>query len=434
MSKLLKELDVITKEAGILADYYEMNMNVLTSIITKESITTETAIAYIEPLLGYDMEQARTIVANELTVESGEGATGIMKALAWIIENINKIVNLFKNMFKAAYSKYVLFTNNINKRAKKLEDGLSKINFAEGSEFSADDIKSIANQVGILAYYNDTIDKNAIGGILNIKDAIVPLDNYLTGYSTLVKQIANNFKDMYNKTNGGQAADEAIANKLYLGFVGTLQATLFSSKSDTSKIFKNKSLFTTAPVDGNNYLMYGFSNNTLNCINAKFDMTTLQTNPSQFGKDITIKLSSFTIDSSIVAKKIKLDPLNSNELKELLSSLTKYDFKGHIDKINTAFNGLSNANKEAIKDLSLSGEYVQGKNEIIGIIAQVTRIFNSSNFNTFNATVFTHINQTARLLSNLLSFAELNMKKFKGGETIVSEARANSGKLLLENK
>lgn len=118
MSKLLKELDVITKEAGILADYYEMNMNVLTSIITKESITTETAIAYIEPLLGYDMEQARTIVANELTVESGEGATGIMKALAWIIENINKIVNLFKNMFKAAYSKYVLFTNNINKELR----------------------------------------------------------------------------------------------------------------------------------------------------------------------------------------------------------------------------------------------------------------------------------------------------------------------------
>ena len=100
MSKLLKELDTITKEAGILSDYYEMNMNVLTSMMSKESITTETAMAYIEPLLGYDMEQARTIVDNELTVESGEGATTIMKAIAWILENINKIVNLYNKMFK----------------------------------------------------------------------------------------------------------------------------------------------------------------------------------------------------------------------------------------------------------------------------------------------------------------------------------------------
>lgn len=113
-----------------------MNMNVLTSMMSKESITTETAMAYIEPLLGYDMEQARTIVDNELTVESGEGATTVMKAIAWILENINKIVNIFKNMFKAAYSKYVLFTNNINKRAKKLEDGLSKIDFAKGSDLN----------------------------------------------------------------------------------------------------------------------------------------------------------------------------------------------------------------------------------------------------------------------------------------------------------
>lgn len=434
MSKLLKELDTITKEAGVLSDYYEMNMNVLTSMMSKESITTETAMAYIEPLLGYDMEQARTIVDNELTVESGEGATTVMKAIAWILENINKIVNIFKNMFKAAYSKYVLFTNNINKRAKKLEDGLSKIDFAKGSDFKPEDIKSIANQLAILAYYNDTIDKGAVSGILNIKDAVVPLDNYLTGYSTLVKQIATNTKDMYNKTKGGQAADEAIANKLYLGFVGTLQSTLFGSKSDTNNIFKKKELFTNAPVDGNSYLIYGFSNNSINCLNAKFDMGTLQTNVQQFSKDITIKLSTFTFDTTAVAKKIKLDPLNSNELKELLGSLTKYDFKGHIDKINTAFNNLSTANKESIKELSLSSEYIQGKNEIIGIIAQVTRIFNSNNFSTFNATVFTHINQTARLLSNLLSFAELNMKKFEGGETIVTEARANSGKLSLENK
>lgn len=408
--KLLKEMEELTRECAIVANSYEQHINVLTSLNQPE-LTTESAYAYAEPLFNYDRVLMDSTLA-EYTVESGnEGVSRGVSVVAYIIEAVQKIIVLFKNMFKSMYSKYILFINGIDKKASTLLgkiDTLSDDN--NRKEFSKDEISSIANHVAILAMYNDKIDKGAISGILSIKDAIVPIDGIITGYAGFLKATAADLVKQYQITSGKN--DEAASNLILNGYYANLSKSLFSSAHNiNSLLYKKKAILEEVDYsDGARYTLVGFNHNTLSCLNGYFDLK----KPILIFRAVNIK-----IKTSEVTKLVTLDPLNKTELKQLLDSLIKYNFKGHIDAVNNSFNSLAKTNTEIVKELSLKTVYTPGKNEIIGVMSGVMRVLNSTNFNAINTSVFTHINQTAQLLNNLLKFTELNIKTYKNGNSIM---------------